>query len=397
MKNSRNINLMRKFVLAFILLILFITPVFAQFRVLLYHAHSTFNFTESLFTQHMDFLKEHDYHPVTLDQFYGWIKNDDVMPIRPLVISFDDNYIPVYTTAYPILNARGFIAVNFTHTSYVGVVSGSGDHCDWNEIMEMENNHAFLTESHSKTHPNLTTLSESAAKEEIEGSKAAIESNMTSKVCNFIAYPGGNYNSTVITLCQNAGYLGGFTVGNAVNYKTTPLFELKRIGVDGASLETFKDRIGYNALPTPPPGEGWTIDNKEVNFSIQSSGWNESTSDAGYYGNNYLSHDAGDGTHKVRWAAYLPSTSIYHVYAWWTSHPSRTSGAQYEIHHKNGTSLVTVNQKENGGAWNLLGTFEFTVDSAAMIFLNDSPDGSTAADGIWFEPFTSRVTAWIYY
>jgi len=189
---------------------------------------------------------------------------------------------------------------------------------------------------------------------------AAIEANMTGKVCKYIAYPGGNYNSTVITLCQNAGYAAGFTVEGGLNYKNTPLFELQRIEVDGANQETFKIRIGY-------------------------------------YGTNYLLHEPGDGTHYVRWAAYLPKTSIYHVYAWCSSHPSRASGARYEIHHKYGITTRIMDQKQSGGAWNSPGMYEFTQNSPAMIFLSDSADGSVAADCVWFEPIPIRVTAWIYY
>jgi peptidoglycan/xylan/chitin deacetylase (PgdA/CDA1 family) len=373
------------------------SPLRAQFRVLLYHAHSNFGFSDYLFTQHMDFLKNNDYHTITLDWFYEWRQNDKPLPIRPIVITFDDDYIPVYTTAYPILKDRGFSAVNFAHTQYVGVVTGSGDHCDWTEIQEMENAGVFYTESHTATHSNLTTLSENSIKNEVENSKASIESNMSGKTCRFIAYPYGAYNGTVITLCQNAGYSAGFAVGGGLNYRTTSLFEFQRIGADGASLATYRELIGYNALPPPPPGPGWTIDNKEVNFSLLSSDWVTSTTPSGFYGSNYLYHAKGDGAHPVRWAAYLPHGGSYNIHACWISGPDRSSQAQYEIHHKNGMSTVQADQKQKGGQWNLLGRFDFTTEDPAMVFLKDSEDGSVTADGIWFEPLSNGLSGWVNY
>ena len=56
----------------------------AQFRVISYHAHPNFNYSDALFTQHMDFLRDNGYHTVSGDQFMGWLQNNDPLPIRPL-------------------------------------------------------------------------------------------------------------------------------------------------------------------------------------------------------------------------------------------------------------------------------------------------------------------------
>lgn len=380
--------------LYFLTLCLFLaTSASAQFRVLLYHAHSSFGFSESVFIQDMDFLLQNDYHTVNLDQFYNWLVNNEPMPIRPLVITFDDNYIGVYEIAYPVLKDRGFVATNFAHTDYVGV-GGANDHCDWSEIQEMESAGVFITESHTKTHSRLTTLSEEEASAEIEGSKLAIETNLANKICKFIAYPYGSYNSTIITLCQNAGYTAGFAVGNGINYHNTALFELQRIDLANIDFDTFKERIGYNLLPPSSPGKGWTIDNEDVNFFFDPDEWTLSTEVSGYYGLNYRVHSLGDGSHKARWAAYLPKSGNYHIHAWWTQDSDNTTSATYEIHHLNGVSNVIVNQQENGGQWNLLGNYQFSAKKAAEIFLSDTVDGQVVADGVWFQPVSESAYGW---
>ena len=56
----------------------------------------------------------------------------------------------------------------------------------------------------------------------------------------------------------------------------------------------------------------------------------------------------------------------------------------YDIQHLGGTATVTVNQREKGGKWNLLGTYSF--DTSATIVLRSLGNGSTSADAVMFVP-----------
>lgn len=393
--------MLKRFFLLFLVCTIFVIlliPAGAQVKVLMYHAHSSMGFSGPVFTDHMDFLEDNGYHTITVQQLYEWLTNAEPLPPHPILITFDDNYIPVYDVAYPILKARNQSAVNFAHTNYVGVITGSGDHCDWTEIQQMESDCAFYTESHTRTHPDLTTLSDSSAWSEINGSHIDIETNISAKTCISIAYPYGKYDSRIIGFCQTAGYSLGFTTIAGYNYRTTPPFELRRETVGSETIEQFKGKIGYPDLPPAPPGEGWTIDNTDPNFFIDSGSWTLSTSTPGYYGINYYAIAAGDGSAKVRWATYLPTAGTYRVYAWWSQESNRATNASYEIHHNPGISTVSVNQQINGGQWNVLGEFSFSTSEPAAVYLSNIADGYVIADGIWFEPVsTSGVLDWNIY
>ncbi len=383
--------------LILIILMCLVSMSSAQVKVLMYHAHENLGFVESAFITHMDFLKDNGYHTITVSEFYEWHENAHPLPIQPIMITFDDNYIDVYDVAYPILKSRQLNAVNFAHTDYVGV-GGTNDHCDWIEIQEMEDAGVFYTESHTRTHPHLTSLSEAAAWDEINGSKLAIETNMMDKTCIAIAYPYGNYNSNIITQCQDAGYLLGFTTLTGYNYRSTPPFELRRENMGHEDITTYREEIGFNDLPPSPPGEGWTIDNGDPNFFVDSGTWSSSTASAGYYGYDYVSCAGGSGTAVVRWAAYLPESQSYNVYAWWTSHTNHATNAKYDIYHTSGVATVEVDQRSNGGQWNLLGQYSFSTTEPAAIYLSNDADGYVIADGVWFEPTTnSEVRDWLTY
>jgi peptidoglycan/xylan/chitin deacetylase (PgdA/CDA1 family) len=368
----------------------------AQFPVTIGHAHPNFGFTQALWQQYADFLEANDYHTVTADQFIDWRVNAEPMPIRPILLTFDDNYIRIYTEVYPVLKSKGFTAVNFAHTNYVGV-PGANDHADWSEIQEMETDGTILTESHTLNHVNLTAQSPLVLHDEVTSSKLAIEANLIGKTCNHIAYPYGAYNGDVIAACQAAGYVAGYSTIQELNTRDTPLFELRRVSTDGATLEAFKSRIGFYNLPPPPPGEGWTIDNDDVNFFGDDAVWPATTSVGGYYGADYREKAPGDGSQPAQWAAYLPQGGAFNVYVRWTSAAGRASNASYTVHHSGGTNIVTVDQRSGGGDWYLLGNFGFNTTEPARVVLADAGDGTLVADGVWFEPEELGVTDWIVY
>ena len=57
-------------------------------------------------------------------------------------------------------------------------------------------------------------------------------------------------------------------------------------------------------------------------------------------------------------ATWAPNTSgDYAIYAKWTAHANRATDAKYTIQHSGGSDTVAVNQQQNGGQWNLLGTY----------------------------------------
>jgi len=370
-------------------------PLSAQIPVLLYHAHTSMSYTDAMFREHMDFLNDNGYHTITLDQLYEWRVNSAPLPLRPVAVTIDDNYILLYTSAWPILASNGQVATNFAHSSFVGV-PGANDHCDWSEINQMEISGAVLTESHSRTHPNLTTLDAVQLESETAGSKADIEINILSKTCSHFAYPGGAYNQTVIDACIAAGYRLGFSTIQAFTYRDDPLFEMPRLGVDGASLAGFRNTIGFNDLPPAPPGEGWILDNAEPHCFYDDASWSPSTSPEGYYNTDCLTR-IGGATAPLRWAASLPQGGLMRLYARWSAAPDRVAGATFTIQHADGISTTTVDQRDGGGLWNDLGLFRFEETTPVEVILDGPTEGVLVGDAVWFEPEPSTVSGWRLY
>jgi len=94
--------------------------------------------------------------------------------------------------------------------------------------------------------------------------------------------------------------------------------------------------------------------------------------------------DTSPPTGAFTWTPTFPSAGAYQVYARWPANSANTGTAQYTVTRDGGTSNVTLNQRQNGGSWVLLGSYNFTPSSGQKVTLAASSDGTTIADALLF-------------
>ena len=118
--------------------------------------------------------------------------------------------------------------------------------------------------------------------------------------------------------------------------------------------------------PDPQPvAVDITIDsnqnNNGVNASIYvSNAWTSATGPS-QFGSGYWWHSTQSITDPAEFAFYLDAPAELTVEAWWTQGTNRSSAAPFMIWDASNDLLSTVyvNQQQNGGKWNSLGTFQF--------------------------------------
>ena len=189
------------------------------------------------FDSQMSYLSQNGYTPITLDTYYGILNNITPSLIKPIILTFDDGYIDFYTNAFPILRKYNFHAVSFIPT---GLIGGSY-YMNWEQIKEITASGLVTFESHSISHPNLTALSYTQILKELQESKKILNAN-TNYPVNFVSYPYGTSNLTVLQAAKQAGYVGG--VGTWFGKAIGGGMNMPRIKVSGYwSIKEFASRL----------------------------------------------------------------------------------------------------------------------------------------------------------
>jgi peptidoglycan/xylan/chitin deacetylase (PgdA/CDA1 family) len=178
-----------------------------------------------VFAAQMKALAKRGYHGVTLGQVDDYWRRGYALPSKPIVISFDDGYLSHYTHAMPVLKALGWPGVlnlevnnvrpgDLTATQVRGLIAAGWE-----------------VDSHTLTHPDLRTVSDSQLRQELVGSRSYLKRKF-GVPANFFCYPAGRYDSRVIAAVKAAGYRAATTTQPGLASPKSP-FELNRIRIDG--------------------------------------------------------------------------------------------------------------------------------------------------------------------
>ncbi|NOU66290.1 hyaluronate lyase [Paenibacillus sp. LMG 31461] len=155
------------------------------------------------------------------------------------------------------------------------------------------------------------------------------------------------------------------------------------VNVNGAKGKAFKAKFSL-----APVAATVIVDDADSTGVTLAGSWSIGTNLTNKYGASYL-HD-GNTYHGLKSAAFTPTLTAagtYKVYMWWPSHTNRATNAQVDILHAGVTSTVTIDEQQNGGQWNLLGTYTFDAGTSGNVKVrNDGANGYVTADAVKFEP-----------
>ncbi|MGN6431117.1 MAG: polysaccharide deacetylase family protein [Gaiellaceae bacterium] len=169
---------------------------------------------------------------------------------KTVALSFDDGYLDVAENALPVLAGHGFRATVFVAPA---VIDGDAAFewydrqpalLDWDGIRELDREGVLSFEAHSLTHPNLLRLGDDDAREEIAGSKAALEARLERPVEAF-SYPAGLFGERERRYVIESGFRVAVSCEPGVNDAETDRFALRRRQIDGRdALLDFKAKVG---------------------------------------------------------------------------------------------------------------------------------------------------------
>ena len=214
--------------------------------ILMYHMIGDMKNNSAVMTEdnlriQMQYLKDHGYHPITMQELYDYVTKGEKLPSKPVCITFDDGYLDSYTIVYPMMKEFGYPLTLFLITDDVGK---SYNRMTWEQLKEMADSGAVTIANHTLSHPKLHNLPTRAEKEnEIIGANKALKYHLGIDNLWF-AYPYGDYDDEVIDICKKAGIkLAVTTDAGRVHVGSYP-YDLKRVYIgNNVSLARFMERL----------------------------------------------------------------------------------------------------------------------------------------------------------
>jgi peptidoglycan/xylan/chitin deacetylase (PgdA/CDA1 family) len=149
---------------------------------------------------------------------------------RTLAITFDDAFASVRELAWPVLSELGLPATVFAPTAFMSRrqrLEWAGiDHwrstpdagelicMSWDDLGELAEQ-GWEIGSHTRTHPQLTTLDDAALRDELDGSRRDCAQHL-GRPCRSIAYPYGEVDRRVADNARRSGYLAGAALSGSL-------------------------------------------------------------------------------------------------------------------------------------------------------------------------------------
>jgi peptidoglycan/xylan/chitin deacetylase (PgdA/CDA1 family) len=185
--------------------------------------------SDSDFAAEMRWLHQNGFQAVTLDEVMRAWYHGGTLPAKPIVITFDNGYIPQATFAPSVMS----------HYGWPGVLNEITEGHLSNARIESLIRIGWEIDSHSLNHPDMTTLTPSAMRYQLVASRQFLQRTFHIPANSF-CYPSNKYNAAVLAATQAAGYQNATTENTGYAHSSAP-FELNRFEIEGGVSELASD------------------------------------------------------------------------------------------------------------------------------------------------------------
>jgi peptidoglycan/xylan/chitin deacetylase (PgdA/CDA1 family) len=190
------------------------------------------------FARQMALLKALGYQGLSMSALMPYLRGEKHGKVCG--ITFDDGYLNNLEHALPVLQRHKFSATCYLVSGQLGG-SNVWDHAKGiapKALMNASDARAWLAGgqevgAHTRSHADLTLLSETQSLDEITGCKNELEA-VTGAVVSQFCYPYGHYTARHAAQVQGAGYAAATTTARARATPKNSLWELPRVPVMGS-------------------------------------------------------------------------------------------------------------------------------------------------------------------
>ena len=255
--------------------------------ILLYHHVATdsppsTSISPEDFRGHLDYLRDNNFNVIPLDRLIEGLQNKEILPDKAVAITFDDGYISIYETAFPMLQSYGFPFTLFLSTGPID--RQQTNYINWEQIMEMSDAGVIIA-NHMVEHPYMLEREDREsdadwiARQETElllAERRILDE--TGQSHRYLAYPYGEFDPTIknllaehnfVGLAQNSGAIGVYS-----DFLALPRFPLASIYANLDTARQKMDTKAFNVELLEPVSPVTTVRNPSVTLQFNPGSYN---------------------------------------------------------------------------------------------------------------------------
>ena len=207
------------------------------------------------FAAQLDYLERNHFRVWALSRVLKALDDPEGLPDDIVAITFDDAYESVYSTAFPMLQARGWPFAVFAGTDAVD--RGYNSYMSWSQMRSLAEQGVEIG-NHSKSHAHLIRYLDGEdgetwqqrVKTEIDQAQTRIDTEIPQGVLKVFAYPYGEFTPELENLVGSMGYVGlGQQSGVASTTGVRTRVPRFPISSSFAGLDDFSLRVRARPLP----------------------------------------------------------------------------------------------------------------------------------------------------
>ena len=184
-----------------------------------------YNVPPEEFAAQLDYLQENGYTTITLQDFMRAKRGKQILPEKPIVLTFDDGYEDNFTEMLPILEAHNMTAVVYVVTNFIG----KPGYLNFSQLKEMQKRGIEIG-SHTADHIPLDKAGEKVLNGQVHAAKQFLDWSELETIYTF-SYPNGAFNDRLIEYLKKENFLTAVTGEAGLNNFETDTFKLKRVHI----------------------------------------------------------------------------------------------------------------------------------------------------------------------
>lgn len=202
----------------------------------------------AVFRQHMDHLRDDGFNVMPLPDLLEALQARREIPDKTVAITFDDGYLSIFDTAFPLLQEYGFPFTVFINTQPLN--DRMAGYMSWEQVKSMSDAGVTIA-NHMENHPHMVdalpgedqNARDARLREELLRAQARIKAE-TGQDHRFIAYPYGEYDLANKAMLQELGFMGIGQQSGAVGFDSDFL-ALPRFPFGGSftDLSDFRQKV----------------------------------------------------------------------------------------------------------------------------------------------------------